>query len=196
MGCERIMSESKNNVEVKAPNLPLEPIVLSDDPEYTEIRDAYDKLLAEYERLKEIRSSQVDGAPWRRDNGKRIYSGEEYNGMLAAYMASRKAYVERFAEKLETIDMVREKIRRIEEEESQFDRDNPMEDVLPENLDFEDVPDESLESFCKRSEEYWKVVLSSMKKSRQSMEANMQRVGFIVRWAEEAGKFEELEREL
>ena len=84
------MSESEKKVEIKGPNLPLEPIVASDDSEYAEIKAAYDTLLAECRRIEEIRSSQVEGASWSLDKDKCIYSVDEYNGMLAAYKASRR----------------------------------------------------------------------------------------------------------
>ena len=148
------MSESEKKTGIRGPNLPLEPIVSSDDSEYAEIKAAYDTLLAECRRIDEIMSSQVEGASWSLDKDKRIYSVDEYNEMLAAYKASRKAYVERYRAKLETIDMVREKIRKFEEEEARFDRENPMEDDTPEVPDFEDVPDEPWEDFCKRNEAF------------------------------------------
>ena len=194
------MSEIEKKVDIKGPNLPLEPIVASDDPEYAEIKAAYDTLLTECRRIDEIRQSQVEGASWHLDKEKRIYSVEEYNEMLAAYKTARKAYVERHREKLETIDMVREKIRMIEEEEEQFDKDNPMEDDPPEVPDFEDIPDESWESFSKRKKEYLEklqvsVLQVSVKKKLQRLDKNMKRNRFLIRRLEEIGKFGELEYE-
>ena len=107
----------ENKVEIRRPNLPLDPIVGEADSEYPEIKAAHNALLAEFKRLDEICSSQVEGVSWGFDKEKRLYSVEEYNEMLAAYRADRKAYVERYREKLETIEMVREKIRKLQEEE-------------------------------------------------------------------------------
>jgi len=190
------MSESEKKVDIKGPNLPLEPVVASDDPEYAEIKAAYDTLLAECRRIDEIKSSQVDGESWSLDKEKRIYSVDEYNEMLAAYKASRKAYIERYKAKLETIDMVREKIRKIEEEEEQFDKNNPIEDDPPEVPDFEDIPDESWESFSKRNKEYWDKLQASMDKTMKQMELGAKRSKFVLRRLEEIGKFAELEYEM
>ena len=182
------MSESEKKVDIKEPNLPLEPIVGPDDQEYPEIKAVYDTLLAECRRIDEIKSSQVEGASRSIDKDKCIYSVDEYNEMLAAYKAARKIYVERYKAKLETIDMVREKIRKIEEEEEQFDKDNPMEDDPPEMPDFEDIPDESWESISKRNKEY-------LEKELQRLDKNMKRNKFLIRRLEEMGKFGELEYE-
>ena len=190
------MSESEKKVEIKGPSLPLEPIVASDDSEYAEIKAAYDTLLAEFRRIDEIRSSQVEGASWSLDKDKRIYSVDEYNEMLAAYKSSRKAYIERYKAKLETIDMVREKIRKIEEEEAQFDRENPMEDDAPEVPDFEDIPDEPWEDFCKRNEAYWAKLRASMEKTQKQLALARKRGEFMKRRLDEEGKFGELEYEM
>lgn len=190
------MSESEKKIEIKGPNLPLEPIVGYDDLEYIEIKAAYGALLAEYRRIYEIMSSQVNGVSWRPDKDKRIYSVEEYNEMLAAYKASRKAYVDRYKDKLETVDMVREKIRMIEEEAELFDRENPDEEDPPEVPDFEDIPDESWEDFCKRNKAYWDILRASMDKTQKQFEIVRKRSEFMRRRFEEQSKFAELEYEM
>ena len=189
------MSEKK--IEIKGPNLPLDPIVGEADPEYPEIKAARDALLAEFKRLDEIRSSQVEGASWSLDKDKRIYSVEEYNEMLTAYRAARKAYVERYREKLETIDMVREKIRKIKEEEQKFDAENP-ETVYPEPdlPDFEEIPNESWEDCKKRMTEHWQKIQSSMENVSNAIATEAKRASFPLRILNERGKFGELEYEL
>ena len=124
------------------------------------------------------------------DKDKRIYSVEEYNEMLAAYKAARKAYVERYREKLETIDMVREKIRKLQEEEERFAAENGCNEIEePSDLpDFEEIHDEPWESFIKRQEEYMDKLQKITNKSLENK--------FFVRRLEEVGKFGELEYEL
>ena len=192
------MSESEKKVDIKGPNLPLEPIVASDDPEYAEIKAAYDTLLAEYRRIDEIKSSQVDGASWSLDKDKRVYSVDEYNEMLAAYKASRKAYVERYKAKLETIDMVREKIRKLQEEEERFAAANGCNEIEepPDLPDFEEIPNEPWEDWCKRQKEYWDKLSAAMEKSHQQMQKQCEQNKFFVRRLEEIGKFGELEYEM
>ena len=192
---------SENTIKIKRPNLPLDPIVGEADPAYPEIKAAHDALLAEFERLGEICSSQVEGASWSLDKDKRIYSVDEYNEMLAAYKAARKAYVERYREKLETIDMVREKIRKIEEEMEKFDAENP-ETICPEPdlPDFEEIPNESWEDWKKRMTEHWHKLQSSIDEISKAGIAQSNRTGFLMRKLkeklEERGKFGGLEYEL
>ena len=190
------MSEKK--IEIKGPNLPLDPIVGEADPEFPEIKAVHDALLAEFKRLDEIRSSQVEGASWSLDKDKRIYSVEEYNEMLAAYKAARKAYVERYREKLETIDMVREKIRKLQDEEERFAAENGCNEIEepPDLPDFEDIPDEPWESFIKRQEEYMDKLQKITNKSLENMQKQCEQNKFFVRRLEEVGKFGELEYEL
>ena len=90
-------------------------------------------MLAECRRIDEIKASQVEGASWSLDKDKRIYSVDEYNEMLAAYKAARKAYIERYKAKLETIDMVREKIRKLEEEGDRLSAENDSDEILEQN---------------------------------------------------------------
>ena len=190
------MSEKK--IEIKGPNLPLDPIVGESDPEYPEIKAVHDALLAELKRLDEIWSSQVEGASWSLDKDKRIYSVEEYNEMLAAYKTARKMYVGRYREKLETIDMVREKIRKLQEEEERFVAENGCNEIEepPDLPDFEEIPDEPWESFIKRHKEYMDKLQKSINKSQESMQKQCEQNKFFVRRLEEIGKFGELEYEM
>lgn len=190
------MSEKK--IEIKGPNLPLDPIVGEADPEFPEIKAAHDALLAEFKRLDEIRSSQVDGASWSLDKDKRIYSVEEYNEMLAAYKAARKAYVERYREKLETIDMVREKIRKLQEEEERFAAENGCNEIEepPDLPDFEEIPNESWEDCKKRMTEHWQKIQSSMENVSNAFATVAKRASFLGRRLKEIGKLGELEYEL
>ena len=192
------MSESEKKIEIKGPNLPLEPIVASDDSEYAEIKAAYDTLLAECRRIDEIRSSQVEGASWRLDKNKRIYSVDEYNEMLAAYKASRRAYIERYRAKLETIDMVREKIRKLQEDEERFAAENGCNEVEePLDLpDFEEIPNEPWDDWCKRQKEYWDQLGAAMEKTHRQMQKQCEQNKFVIRRLEEIGKFGELEYEM
>ena len=143
---ERQYPMREKKIEIKGPNLPLDPIVGELDSEYSEIKAAHDALLAEFKRLDEICSSQVEGASWRLDKDRRIYTVEEYNAMLAAYKAARKAYVERYRKKLETIDMVREKIRKLQEEEERFAAENGCNEIEepPDLPDFEEIDRKSV----------------------------------------------------
>ena len=190
------MREKK--IEIKGPNLPLEPIVGEADSEYSEIKAAHNALLAEFKRLDEICSSQVEGVSWGFDKEKRLYSVEEYNEMLAAYRAARKAYVERYREKLETIEMVREKIRKLQEEEERFAAANGCNEIEepPDLLDFEEVPNEPWENFIKRQKEYMDRLQEVTNKSLESMQKQCEQNKFFVRRLEEMGKFGQLEYEL
>lgn len=154
---ERQYPMSEKKIEIKGPNLPLDPIVGETDPEYPEIKAAHNALLAEFKRLDEICLSQVEGVSWGFDKEKRLYSVEEYNEMLAAYRAARKAYVGRYRKKLETIDMVREKIRKLQEEEERFAAANGCNEIEepPDLPDFEEVPNEPWENFIKRQKNIW-----------------------------------------
>ena len=71
---ERQYAMRENKVEIKRPNLPLDPIVGEADSEYPEIKAAHNALLAEFKRLDEICSSQVEGVSWGFDKEKRLYS--------------------------------------------------------------------------------------------------------------------------
>lgn len=200
---ERQHSMSEKKIEIKGPNLPLDPIVGEADPEYPEIKAAHDALLAEFKRLDEIRSSQVEGASWSLNKDKRIYSVEEYNEMLAAYRAVRKAYVGRYREKLETIDMVREKIRKISEELERYEAENPAQEVDIEASDvpdFEEIPNEPFAAWRKRMKEHWDKVMKDSDRISKSCGQICERIGFIVgkirEQLQEKGKFEELEYEL
>ena len=190
------MREKK--IEIKGPNLPLDPIVGELDSEYSEIKAAHDALLAEFKRLDEICSSQVEGASWRLDHDKRIYTVEEYNEMLSAYKSARKAYVERYRAKLETIDMVREKIRKLQEEEDRFAVENGCNEIEEpqELLDFKEMPNESWEEFLKRQKEYMDRLHEVTNKSLESMQKQCEQNKFLVRSLEEMGKFGQLEYEL
>ena len=190
------MSEKK--IEIARPNLPLEPIVGESDSEYSEIKAAHDALLTEFKRLDEICSSQVEGASLSLDKDGRIYSVEEYNAMLAAYKAVRKAYVERYRVKLETIDMVREKIRKLQEEEDRFAVENGCNEIEEpqELLDFKEIPNEPWEEFLKRQKEYVNRLQEVTNKSLESMQKQSEQNKFLVRRLEEMGKFGELQYEL
>ena len=192
------MSESEKKVEIKGPNLPLEPIVASDDSEHAEIKAAYDTLLEECRHIDEIRSSQVEGASWSLDKDKRIYSVDEYNEMLAAYRASRRAYIERYKAKLETIDMVREKIRKLQEDEEHFAAENGCDEIEePLDLpDFEEIPNEPWEDWCKRQKEYLDQLSAAMEKTHRQMQKQCEQNKFVIRRLEEIGKFGELEYEM
>lgn len=195
---ERQYPMSEKKIEIARPNLPLEPIVGESDLEYPEIKAAHNALLAEFKRLDEICSSQVEGVSWGFDKEKRLYSVEEYNEMLAAYRAARKAYVERYREKLETIDMVREKIRKLQEEEERFAAANGCNEIEepPDLPDFEEVPNEPWENFIKRQKEYMDRLQEVTNKSLESMQKQCEQNKFFVRRLEEMGKFGELEYEL
>jgi len=190
------MSENEKKIEIKEPNLPLEPIVGPEDPEYAEIKSAYDALLAEYHRACDIVASQIDGFSWSLNKDNRIYSVDEYNEVLVAYKAARKAYVKKYKEKLETIDMVREKIRKIEEELERFDRENPANEEPPNVPDFEEIPNEPWEDFCRRNEAYWEMLRASIDKTREQLAHARKRGEFMKRRFKEQGKFGELEYEM
>ena len=195
------MSEKK--IEIARPNLPLEPIVGESDSEYSEIKAAHDALLTEFKRLDEICSSQVEGASWRLDHDRRIYSVEEYNAMLVAYKAARKAYVERYRAKLETIDMVREKIRKISEELECYEAEFHEQEGDIEELDvpdFEEIPNEPFVAWRKRVKEHWDKFMEDSNRISKSCSQSCERSCFILgkmrECLQEKGKFGELEYEL
>ena len=188
------MSEKK--IEIARPNLPLEPIVGESDSEYSEIKAAHDALIIEFKRLDEICSSQLD-------HDKRIYIVEGYNEMLSAYKAARQAYVERYRAKLETIDMVREKIRKISEELERYEAECHEQEGDIEELDvpdFEEIPNEPFEAWRKRVKEHWDKFMEDSNRISKSCSQVCERSCFILgkmrEYLQEKGKFGELEYEL
>ena len=66
----------------------------------------------------------------------------------------------------------------------------------PDLPDFEEIPNEPWEDWCKRQKEYWDQLSAAMEKTHQQMQKQCEQNKFFVRRLEEMGKFGELEYEL
>jgi len=182
---------------LERPRMPLEPIVAEGEPGNERVWADYNRLLAEYNRLVDIRYDQVKGASMFLKEGVIIYSPEEYETMLAAYRKERKAYLAVHEGRLETIEMVREKLRKLSEETENLEPElkAEKEDELPEPPEFEDVADESWDNFKRRFEEHSKKMSEWFKMLEQRNEKSMKAVDVIRRRFEEIGKFPALDYE-
>jgi len=192
----------EEEIVLERPRMPLEPIVAEGEPGNERVWADYNRLLAEYNRLIDIRYDQVKGASMFLKEGVTIYSPEEYETMLTAYRKERKAYLAAHEGRLETIEMVREKLRKLSEEAEKIQPELKAgaEYELPDPPEFEDIPDESWDDFKRRFEEHSKKMSEWFKKfdehSEKSMGKSMGAVDLIRRRLEEMGKFPELEYEL
>ena len=187
------MSKGKHaGIELQSIRKPLEPV----GERVTKKQKAeYAKLLAEYERIDEIRDSQVKGASLSFDKEKKSYTVREYNALVKSYRAARALYNARYVGSIETIEMVRAKLDRMSEEDERYEKEHP--DVeCPDVPEMEDIPDEPWEDFRKRFEEYnqklreWNVQFA---KSNEKTTYVAERFGIRM---EEIGKFPQLEYEL
>lgn len=184
--------ENKKEIKLDSPRKPLEPVgeCVSDEQSA-----AYAKLLAEYERIEEIRDTQVEGASLNFDKEKKSYTVDEYNDFVATYKVARAEYNKRFADSIETIEMIREKLRKMTEEDEKFDKEHPEVD-MPEVPEMEDNPDEPWEELTKRFEELNKRFQEwneQFAKNAESMSYHGKRLNERL---EEMGKFPQLEYEL
>lgn len=184
--------ESTEEIKLDSPRKPLEPV---GDGVSEEQRVIYAKLLAEYERIDGIRDTQIEGATVSFDKGKKLYTVEAYNAELAAYRKARAEYNRRFADSVETIDMVRAKLGRMQEEDEQYEKEHP--DVECADVpEMEDVPDEPWEDFKRRFEEYNKRLHDWNEQFAKSNEKTTHTCERLRIRMEEMSKFPELEYEL
>lgn len=184
--------ESTEETKVDSPRKPLEPV---GDGVSEEQKAAYAKLLAEYERIEGIRDTQIEGVSVSFDKEKKPYTVEAYNAELAAYRKARAECNRRFADSIETIDMVRAKLDRMQEEDEQYEKVHP--DIeCPDVLEMEDIPDEPLQDFRRRFEEYNKKIQEWNEHFAKSNEKTAYVVERLRIRMEEMSKFPELEYEL
>ena len=114
--------DSTEEIKVDSPRKPLEPV---GDGVSEELRTIYAQLLAEFERINAIHADQLEGVSWNLDKEKKIYTVGEYNAWLSTYKVSRAAYNQRFAGSIETIDVVRAKLDRMQEENEKYEKEHP-----------------------------------------------------------------------
>ena len=184
--------ESTEEIKLDSPRKPLEPV---GDKVSEGQRAAYGKLLAEYERIGGIRDTQVEGVSISFDKEKKSYTVEEYNAELKSYRAARAAYNKRYADSIETIEMVRAKLDRMQEEDEQYEKEHP--DVeCPDVPEMEDIPDEPWEDFKRRFDEYSKKLHDWNEQFAKSNERTTYLVDRLRVRMEEMSKFPELEYEL
>ena len=176
------MSEkSTEEIKLDSPRKPLEPV---GDGVSDEQREIYAKLLSEYERIEGIRDTQIEGV-----------SAEVYDAELAVYRKARAEYNRRFADSVETIDMVRAKLERMSEEDDEYEKEHPDVECL-DVPEMEDIPDETWEDFTRRFEEFNKKLQEwneQFAKNAESMSYHGKR---LKERLEEMGKFPQLEYEL
>ena len=184
--------DSTGEIKVDSPRKPLEPF---GDGVSEDQKAAYAKLLVEYQRIEGIRDSQIEGVSVSFDKEKEPYTVEAYIAELAVYRKARAEYNRRFADSVETIEMVRAKLERMSEEDEQYGKEHP--DVeCPEVPEMEDIPNESWEDFTRRFEEFNKKLQEwneQFAKSNEKMTHVAER--FRIRM-EEMSKFPQLEYEL
>ena len=187
------MSEERTEeIKVDSPRKPLEPV---GDGVSEEQRRVYAQLLAEFERINAIHADQLEGVSWNLDKEKKTYSVGGYNALLSTYKVSRVEYNRRFADSIETIDMVRAKLDRMSEEDDEYEKKHP--DVeCPDVPDMEDIPDEPWEDFSRRFEEYNKKIQEWNEHFAKSNEKTAYVVERLRIRMEEMSKFPELEYEL
>ena len=184
--------ENKTEIKLESPRKPLEPV---GDGVSDEQRAAYARLLTEYERIDKIHDTQVEGVSFSFDKEKKPYTVEAYNAELAAYRKARAEYNRRFADSIETIDMVRAKLDRMQEEDEQYEKEHP--DVeCPDVPEMEDIPDETWEDFRKRFEEYNQKLHDWNEQFAKSNEKTTHTCERLRIRMEEMSKFPELEYEL
>jgi len=190
----------EKRIELESPRMPLEPIVSASEPGNEEIWAEYNRLLAEYRRLDGIKHDQVKGASLFLKEDSTVYTPDEYVKMLTGYRKKRKRYVAAYDGQLETIEMVREKMRKLSEEADKLEPELEVEEELPDPPELDEVEDEPWESFRQRFEEHSKKMSEWIEKigehNEKSMGAVDGAVGLIRRRLEEMGKFPELEYEL
>jgi len=193
---------SDETVELKRPRKPLEP-VRRDDPRYDDAMCEYETLLSEWRRIDDIKYRNIEGVSHWIEKPSETYTVDEYNAMLSEYKARRAAYNERFDGCIETIEMVREKIRKLEaEDDERLSReDEEPEEELPEPpAELEDIPDEPLEQWKQRMLKYFEdlrawqektsdITMKTLEKSKHDSDRLMMRL-------EEMGKFPQLDYEL
>lgn len=187
------MSKGKQ-AEIELPSIrkPLEP---AGERVTKKQKAEYAKLLAEYERIDEIRDSQVKGASLSFDKEKKPYTVREYNALVKSYRAARALYNERYAGSIETIEMVRAKLERLDEEAEKFCKEHPEQD-LPDVPEMKDAPDESWEEFRKRFEEFSEQLKAWNEAFAKSSEINLYNANRLKVRLEEMNKFPQLEYEL
>ena len=184
--------ESTEEIKVDSPRKPLEPV---GDGVSEEQRTIYARLLAEFERINAIHADQLEGVSWNLDKEKKIYTVGEYNAWLSTYKVSRAAYNQRFAGSIETIDVVRAKLDRMQEEDEKYEKEHP--DVeCPDVPEMEDIPDEPWEDFKRRFDEYSKKLHDWNEQYAKSNERTTYLVDRLRIRMEEMSKFPELEYEL
>ena len=190
---EWIVSEkSTEEIKVDSPRKPLEPV---GDGVIEEQRTIYAQLLAEFERINAIHADQLEGVSWSLDKEKKVYTVGEYNALLSTYKVSRAEYNRRFADSIETIDMVRAKLERMSEEDDEYEKKHP--DVeCPDVPEMDDIPDEPWEDFKKRLEEYNKKIHEWNEHFAKSNEKTTYVVERLRIRMEEMSKFPELEYKL
>ena len=187
------MSEkSTEEIKVDSPRKPLEPV---GDGVSDEQRAIYAKLLAEYERIDGIRDTQIEGVSGNFDKEKEPYSVEAYNAELADYRRARAEYNSRFADSIETIEMVRAKLARMSEEDDKYEKEHPDVECL-DVPEMEDIPDEPWEDFKRRFEEYNKKIQEWNEQLAKSNEKTMYVVERLRIRMGEMSKFPQLEYEL
>lgn len=128
---------------------PLEPI---DDEAACKV--AFASLLAEYEELKKLK---VKEACQFAADGKTLVSLADYNKQVAAYSTRRDEYIERHSEHVETIEMVKIRIRDLKrdfENASNEDWEEKFDALYAENCKFEELQrrwDETFEHVAKHA---------------------------------------------
>lgn len=186
------MSEDKEKeIKLEMVRKPLEPV--GERVSCKQKKD-YAKLLADYERIDGIRDSQVKGASANFDEKKKSYTVRAYNGLVKSYRAARAEYNRRYADSIETIEMIREKIRRLDEEDEQFEKEHP-EKELPEVPEMKDVPDESWEDFQKRFAAFSEKMKAWGEEFSKQTEERGRRINHLNVVIEEMNKFPQLEYE-
>jgi len=152
-----------------------------------------DSIAQQWEALAQSRKERM--MEYCFDKEKKSYTVREYKALVKSYRAARALYNERYAGSIETIEMVRAKLERLDEEAEKFCKEHP-EQYLPDVPEMEDAPDESWEEFRKRFEEFGEQLKAWNEAFAKSSEINLYNANRLKVRLEEMNKFPQLEYEL
>lgn len=173
--------------------MPLKPIPYSEwmvKDFYVEMEKRYESLLAEYQRLISIKSSQVEGVSSWIDEDKENYTIDEYSMLLRKYAAAREKYNAKYDGMIETREMVQANINRLYDAIEKYDATHPSVDLnVGEPADFKEESGETSESFKERFREHMDAVADGAKQFSEAF-AKQQAInrGLVSLYAELDGE--------
>ncbi len=166
------------SVEIEQPQKPLSPIPYSewmDRDVYEELQKRYESLLSEYNRILDIKYHQVEGVSESFDADRETYSVDEYNMVLKKFSSAREKYNAKYDGMIETREMVKANINRLYDALEKYDATHKMEDLnFEEPADFQDDPNDDLDTFKKKMSEQMNALAASSKQFSEAFARNQQ----------------------